>query len=429
MRLCVIPVIAGLFWSAAAVAEVREPSPAACEKMLIQAELKPDASVYEACRFDDEVRAWNTWAPFASSKKLKRALYEFCWRYPEHPYRNLYCEKSAHLRYPPAMVEMGMIRLRENNLEEAQRYFSEALKTGELSAEETNTISEQLGLLYTTEDGAAYQPEVGLALLSKAALNRSAVANNALGYYYFAGKHGLAQNLQEALICFWRAILLGCPAAEENLGAFHLARQKKVSDWDVLKFMEPQVMSCEPAPKGGAPTTTLRPNCPCADIRKQDAKFRAKKYLYVSYDPEPKAVLRDLKGAEHSVKVGSFLPDGSFVSEIRPRAMAIQKDNERILINRYHTGSCVTYCLSDDSKAAPKSVYINPYRLSFSPQECSDIMYYAKALVDTSLPFTGKEECKPADKRKTIEVDEAAALLLGGVPSKDDSVPEVKKAK
>lgn len=399
----------------AAAQEKNTPDIAQCEEMLVRAETEPDATVYDSCGFNDELRAWNTWAPFASSRQLKIALFELCHRYPEHTYHELYCDKSAQLDYAPALMEMGFIKLKADDVPAAQQYFTRALKTGNLTAEDSGRISAALGLLYTTENSPYYQPEVGLALLSTAATARSAEANNALGYYYFAGKHGLKQNMQEALTSFWRAILLGCPAAEENLGAFHLARQNKVTEADALNYIRPQALTCQPAAKKAVPAPTFRPNCPCDEIRRQDSVFKSKKYLYITYLPEEVgAVVRDLQGKEYPVKVGTFLPDGSFVSEIHPRALALQRDNTRILLNRYHTGECVTYCLQPQ-KITPPSVHIMPYRLQFTPQECADITYYAEHLVDTSLPYTGKEECAPPDPQKTIELDEATQLLLGGL--------------
>ncbi len=397
--------------------DVSEPSISQCEEMLVRAETEADETVYDICGFGNEVRAWNTWAPFASSRHLKKSLFELCRRYPNHVYHDIYCDKAAQLGYAPALMEMGFLALKSDDVSKAQQYFSEALKTGQLNPEDSARISLALGKLYTTENGSHYQPEVGLALLSVAAQARSAEANNILGYYYFSGRHGLKQNLQESLFSFWRAILLGCPAAEENLGAFHLARKKQVSEMDALSYIAPQAFTCEPAVKKAMPGATMRPDCPCDEIRQKDATFKSKKYLYITYNPEEtSALVRDLQGKEYVVKIGTFLPDGSFVSEIHPRALALQLDNSRTLINRYHSGECVPYCLQPP-KIAPKQVYISSYRLRFTPQECADITYYADKLVDTSLPYTGKEECAPPDPKKTIELDEVSQLLLGGLPA------------
>lgn len=401
--------------------ETVEPSIAQCEEMLLKAETTPDPNVYTVCSFDNEVRAWNTWAPFASSRDLKIALYELCRRYPGHVYHDIYCNKSAQLGYPPALMEMGFIKLKSNNVSEAQQYFTQALKTGQLTTDDNARISTALGLLYTNENTPHYQPEVGLALLSTASQARSAEANNVLGYYYYAAKHGLKQNLKESLVSFWRAALLGCPAAEENIGVFHLAQKGKISKNDAINYMEPQSATCEPASKKEAPGVVLRPDCPCSEILSKEKSFKSKKYLYITYYPEEtEALLRDLQGKEHKVKVGSFLPDGSYVSEIHPRALALQLDNARTLINRYHIGECVTYCLQN-KQVVSKEVYINPYRFRFTPQECADITYYAERLVDTSLPYTGKKECAPPDPKKTIQLDEATQLLLGGLPMSDSN--------
>ena len=54
-----------------------------------------------------------------------------------------------------------------------------------------------------------------------------------------------------------------------------------------------------------------------------------------------------------------------------------------------------------------KVLEVEPYHFTFTPSECSDLLYYAERLVDTSLPFTGKKECGFSG-----EMDETTKLLM-----------------
>ena len=110
-----------------------------------------------------------------------------------------------------------------------------------------------------------------------------------MGALTLFGLDGAQQNAAEAFKYYWRAILLGCPAAEENLGFFLLAKNNKIDIKTLIQELKSRTYSCDPVP--------------------------------------------------------------------------------------------------ETSLAYP------PYHLTYTPQQCADINYYAQRLVDTSLPFKGKEEC------------------------------------
>lgn len=385
-----------------------------CKILLVKAEEVPDDKVYTDCGFDDEGKAWNTWAPYVSSRKMKRALFELCRRYPNHEYGALYCQKAIDLNYGPALAYQGFTRLKTGDVDEALALFTEALKTGDLDAAETTRITETLGLLYVREGSAHYNPKAGAALLSKASGERSAVANNALGYLYFSGKADLKPDMKEAFTCFWRAILIGCPAAEENLGVFHLVRQKKISWTDAIKYMSPQAFTCTPAAKPEATAPKVQKmDCPCDDVLNREAFFQSQPYLYVGWTDDGKAVLQDKSGKKITVQKGSPVSENTFVAEVRPRAVILLQNASRIILNRYHEGACVDYCLNQQKNPPkPQAVVIKPYRLTFTPRECADLTYYASYLVDTSLPYVGREECRKYERTEP-ELDEATRLLLG----------------
>ena len=44
-------------------------------------------------------------------------------------------------------------------------------------------------------------------------------------------------------------------------------------------------------------------------------------------------------------------------------------------------------------RIAGDSVHIKPYHLTFTPQECENITYYAKALLEENMPYVGQKEC------------------------------------
>ncbi len=387
------------------VALAQNLSDEACEKLLTMAETDPNSDIYTDCSFDDELKAWNTWAPFVASQNMKRGIFELCKRYPYHQYGPLYCDKAEQLGFGPALMQKGNRYLKEGKINEALNYFNRALKTSDLSEEEILKITEDLGILYLTK-GPHYNPRSGVSLLSKAANNDSPIANNALGYLTYSGEHGVKKEHQKSLEYLWRAILYGCSAAEENLGAFHLARQKKITENDAEYYMSLQSFTCEPFDKNSVQDTPVI-NCDCKEIRTQEKYYQSAPYLYLDLLNKNEALIQDKQGNKYTVSVGDKLPDGSLVQGIKPTLITAKSETDKIFLNRYHTGFCVEQCLKyEPSEPTRKPVNIRPYHLTFTKRECADIMYYAKRLIDTSKPFIGKEECLGP------EMDETTKLLL-----------------
>lgn len=387
------------------VALAQKLSDEACEKLLMMAETQPDSDIYTACSFDDEIKAWNTWAPFVASHDMKRGIFELCKRYPYHQYGPLYCDKAEQLEFGPALAFKGMRYLKEGKINESLDYFNRALKTSDLSEGEILKITEDLGVLYLTE-GSYYNPKSGIALLAKAANDGSPLANNALGYLTYSGKHGVKKDHQKSLEYLWRAILYACPAAEENLGAYHLARQKKIKVSDARYYMSLQSFTCEPFDKNTEASTPVL-NCNCSEILEQERYYQSAPYLYVDLLSQTEALIQDKQGNKYTISVGDKLPNGALVQEIRPTLITAKGQSDKIFLNRYHTSSCVEQCLKyETTETKRKPVNIKPYHLSFSKKECSDILYYAKRLIDTKKPFVGKEECLGT------EMDETTKMLL-----------------
>lgn len=395
-----------------AVPAFAETDQEACERLLTAAEeVSADISthstdVYTTCGFDNETRAWNTWAPFAAAHNMKRAMFELCTRYPSHQYGLLYCQKAAELNYGPALLYFGDINFRNNNEAQALSYYARAISAGDLSADQICDVHEKTGLLYLREDSPVFNSSAGIALLFKAAKENSPVAANALAYLIYGGKYGLAQSSSRTLEFLWRAILLGCPAAEENLGAFHLARQGKITADDALYYMSLQAFTCTPAEKTQSESPAA--GCNCAQVFEQESLFAAQPYRYTEMTSDNRAVLESKSGDSRAYALGDVLDDGSVVREIRPAMVALTRAGKRILINKYQKSDCLDKCQLAKSVVQRKPpVAIRPYHLTFTKQECADIQYYAEKLVDTTGPYTGKKECgRP-------ELDDTAKALLG----------------
>ena len=377
-----------------------------CQQRIILSEKEPDPSAYQECGFGDQRRAWDFWAPFASAYGLKRAIFELCQRYPNHPHGPLYCDKALELNFGPALLARGDRAYTAGQTSRALQDYTAAIKSGDLTAEERQSLTEKLGILYLTAGNDLKNPQSGIALLTRAANNRSALANNVLGYLVFSGQYGLKKNNVQALDYIWRAILLGCPAAEENLGVFHLARQGKISFDDAAFYMSKQAFTCVPFDK--TDDSGVLKECACKDILKQEDYYRSQPYLFLDMIDSNRVTLQAADDTIYTVMVGETLPDGSTVQEVRPTLVTLTNQGRKILLNRYQDTPCVEKCIAyRDRHQERQPIRLRPYHLSFTPPECETIVYYAKRLMDTRLPYVGKVECQQGGA-----LDEAARLLL-----------------
>jgi len=393
------------FWGTSAMAQ--NLSSEACERLLAAAETKPDPVIYDDCGFNDENRAWNEWAPWAAAHDMKHAVFELCKRYPNHTYGPIYCEKAIKLNFGPALAYMGEKRLSAGKNKEALDYFNRAVKSGDLTENERVSIMEKLGTLYLTKEAEEYAPDAGIALLTRAANKRSAMANNALAYLIYSGEHRIKKDPQKALSFLWRSILLGCKAAEENLGAYHLARQGRIPVNEAVYYMSLQAFTCDPFDKEDTDDSAVL-GCDCAKILEQDAFFKKQPYLYLDLRADDKIVLQTPAGDVLSVDKTDILPDSVIIQEVKPTLLTLIQNGKKIFVNRYHTGNCVNQCLKYAANPPKKKpIAIRPYHLTFTEQECATIDYYAKKLVDTTLPYVGKEECHTG-----AGMDETTKLLL-----------------
>ena len=363
-----------------------------CKNKVEQAETTNDLSVYDTCGFNDVKLAWDEWAGLASQKKYKKALYQLCVRWPSHPYSDMYCEKSANLGYEPAIIEQGH-RLMEKGLNEtAITYYARALKTQNLTDEQEGQVAEQLALYYLDEKSKGYAPSKAVVFFTEAAKKRSALANNALGYLFYTGELGVPASDEMAFKSFWRAILLGCPAAEENLGVFHLARLQQIDRPTAIYHMKQVAFTCAGISEKQQETAIRPVGCGCEVMAEQIEKHKDKPYYLIDVSGS-KATLKDKKGATIVVEKGNKTALDYHVLEVRKTAVILGKNGNRVILNLTTDWECVNYCQKMAEAGIQSDVHIRPYRLTFTPQECQDLMYYAPQLVDTSKPFVGQREC------------------------------------
>ncbi len=391
--------------------------PLDCLTLLMAAEEAEDAdmTIYDTCGFGNEKTAWEQWSAVASEKKMKKALFQLCDRYPQHMYGALYCRKSAQLGYGPALAAVGHLEIEQGNVQAALRFYEQALATQELTREQESGISERMGIYYLTPNSPQYDEEKAMAFLERATLGRSALANNVFGYASFSGSYGLGVNYKRAFEYFWRAILLGCPAAEENLGLFHLARQKKINASVAKRHMERNLRSCAVTAPDKVPEPVFeRADCNCETVLEKERRFHSMPYL-LAETKENTAVLVAPDGGKSLVRLGEKQPDGYVVKEIRSAAIILTRGKDRLVLNLYRPDDCLEYCRykqKNPSEVLPvENFSIQPYRLKFTPDECETIRTYAPELVDINLPFVGKTQCAMTDEPSSSAKDPLLQLM------------------
>ncbi len=394
-----------------------------CQKQLEAAEKDFTLFPYETCGFSDEEEVWNYLAPLASEKQWRRALFEICDHYPESQYGFLYCQKAADLGFGPAQMTIGHIALLQKKPDLASAYYALALQSGHLDQAQINEIAENLAGVYLDENSGFFQPEKGIAFLKQAADNRSALSNNTLGFLHFAGKLSAKENKEDAFKYFWRAILLGCPAAEENLGVFQLERLGKISYETAVRNMLPAAFTCTATSEADINARLEKNNlCQCPALRKNPALFFEKPYfLTLADDDEATLISRTTNKLLH-IKEGQKLDDGFIVQEIRPSAVIMQRKNERLIVNMFpKPEECLSFCRQS---ASLTDRVIKPYHLTFTPQECEDLLYYAGFLVDMHLPFRGKRECTRAQQDAARDIPTDSVLLLMQEKNAPEAAPD-----
>lgn len=375
-----------------------------CEVELLQLEENSDVvdntSLYDACGFTNEQTVWNKWAPLASRKNARKMLYEICYRYPNHTYHQMYCDKAFHSGYGPAVAYKAIKLLKQYNGDLGLRVATVAAKSGELNLEQSGSLSEAIAVYYLKQNNERFKDYLQLAVVQ-----RSALANHISGVLLYLSSDGTLENSKQAFEHIWRAILLGCTSAQENLGLFHLVLQKKIDIKQAKDMMKQQMFSCdgtvfEEQEKFDEALYT----CQCKSVLTTEQRFRDKPFLMKSSAGE-RAVLIDQNGIEYNVGAADNLPNQGVVAEVHKTGVVLTYPDERVVLNLYQENQCVSFCkkyqinenLTPEQmkeKLSGQTARIKPYRITFTDKECQDIAYYAPHYVDVNLPYFGKKECQ-----------------------------------
>ena len=378
-----------------------------CQEAVRSAENIRNPDIYTACGFDDRQKALGEWSLWAEKEKAGQAFYEICTRHPSSYSAESYCQKAMELGNGPALLRHANSLYEKKDYKGAATFYTRALKSPLLNNAEKGQIAQNMGLLYMNPESSYYNPKKGMPLIEKAISRRGAEANNLMGVYALFGLQGVPQNSEKSFEYFWRSLLLGCPSAEENLGLFHLYKQRKIDNKTAYQNMTERMFSCTP-PKFVEPESIEENNCNCNEVYERERLAKLYPYRLIKISPDMEnATLLDKKNKKFDVKKSTKLQDNMVVSEIRQKALVLLTSQTRTVLNLAPIDNCPEICEKKDKLNTVKTKTIKPYRLTFSTHECSDILYYAERLVDTNLPFTGKEECK-----FSADMDKASEMLL-----------------
>ena len=375
---------------------------AECQEAVRAGENVRNLTIYTTCGFDDKKTAFGEWSIWAEKEKAGQALYEICARHQGNALAERYCQKAAELGNGSALLHMANQLYKKNDYQGAASLYTRALNSPLLTDAEKGDIAQNMGLLYMNPSSSYYNPQKGMPLIERAVQRRGAAANNLMGVYSLFGLQNVPQDAEKSFQYLWRAILLGCPAAEENLGLWHLAKQKKIDTQRARQEMTERSFSCNPTLDEDQPETQKH-NCDCVEVAERERMAKQSPYRLIAISQDTQQItLLDKNGQEINAKIGTQLPNGMKVTEIRAKAAFLTALSQRSVLNLAPIDDCPTLC-QDQLKHSQKA--IKPYHLTFTPRECADILYYAERLVDTSLPFTGKIECGfSADMDKTTDL-------------------------
>ena len=240
-----------------------------CQNAVLAGERIRNSDVYTACGFDDQQKALNEWARWAEREKAGQALYEICARHPGSYQAKYYCQKAAQLGNGSALLHQANELYTKGDYAGAATFYMQALSTPLLNEAEKGDIAQKMGLLYMNPDSSYYNPQKGMPLIERALNRRGAEANNLMGIYALFGIQNVPQNAEKSFEYLWRAILLGCPAAEENLGLWHLARQKQIDTKTARQEMTKRMFSCV-APEYIPPQELAKNNCNCVEVMERE---------------------------------------------------------------------------------------------------------------------------------------------------------------
>lgn len=354
---------------------------------------------YSECYFDAGKKALDEWGKIALENGYKRALYELCRRYWQYKQGYKMCQESAELGHIEVLAQMGIAQQEKGNIQKAHELFKQIIPLFKPS--QNPVVSEQIGFYYAKVNR---DMKSALPYLEQASLNRSALANNILAVHTFLDilkdseaqeKNIKSEKLEKLYSYLWRAILLDCPMAEENLGIIGIFLDENISSEQAQQELKMRMFTCTKKTEAKEGDYLDFSQCDCPVVL--DDAQRQEKYPFkvLSVVPGVSALLEDKGGVIHNMLKGaSFL--GGKIQEIHESSIFYVKDTQEI-IPVYTKDFCLEYCYDHPTQVKKlnlaERVEIRPYRLKFNRKECKEINYYAPLLVDTRLPYIGQVEC------------------------------------
>ena len=372
-----------------------------CERMIRIAENKQMDWIYPLCGFQNSEKAFDVWGSFVSAGNYKKAMYALCTLNPDSPYAPVYCDKAAQAGYVPAMTALAQKQMDENMPRVAFQTLQNVLDRmpdiplrGFYTDEEKEAFKayEQLGFLYL--NGVVVETDINKAyhLLKKAAQGGRPAATHALGILLFWNP----ETRDQAGAYWWKSVLQGCPAAEENLGILYQWQQGKITEEKAQEEMEKRLYSCDATVVLEEDPAVVLKSCDCPSILSWYMSQRDKPYLVLEISGKA-AKLQDNDGKEETVSQGETTKKGYYVQEVRSNAVVLLLTStaERIVLVYRQDRGCYDKCRRImNQKTKEEDAF---YQLAFTPEECAHLAYFLEELDNPDEPYVGMNECALPD--------------------------------
>jgi len=393
-----------VLWQGVAFGKISPIPEKKCEHLLGVAETKQMDWIYEACGLNGGEKAFDKWGAFVSEKQYKKAMYQLCVLNPESSYAKLYCEKSAESGYIPAIVykaqkEMddGAPRVAFQTLLGAVDVMPAVPEKGRYTPEELAVFEayEKLGFFYLQGVTVSADIEKAYRLLKQAADGGRPVSAHALGILMFWNPETRA----DSGAYWWKSILQGCPAAEENIGILNKWQEGKITEEEAQSEMEKRMFTCDATVILAEDPNIVLSECDCPSVLAWYRLQQEKPYLILEINGKA-ARLRDNKGNEEVVSQGEMTKGGYYVTEVRPNAVVLRltATAERILLVYRQDRGCYDKCRRLMNQTIKTEAPV--YQLTFTPQECEHLAYFLEELDNPDEPYTGLKECALPDWNK-----------------------------
>ncbi len=368
-----------------------------CRDLIKIAENKEMDWIYDMCGFDDEVEAWQNWAPFLTKNNYKKGMYILCQKYPTHEYSSLYCEKAAQAGYIPAVYEIAQ---EFKHKEDYQKYIENLQKIVDKihlsdklilkTPEEKIALKayQELGFSFLNGKWVEKNLEKALQYLKTAADLGNVEAAHAVAILLYLNGGDNQKALADSY--WWKAIMKGCPAAEETYGVLSLYLSSKLSPEKMKEKFQEKMYSCEASDPPKSNYTKSIQMCDCPGVLAWNKSQADKPYVILSISSK-NAVLQDKNGDEETVTPMELTSAGYFVREIRPSAVILTKGPERYVLLKSPDRECLDIC-QNPNLVQTRSDNVR-YSLQFTPEVCRKIAGNVEMLEDPSIDFKGLKEC------------------------------------